>query len=47
MKSDKKETVEVTLVLNKREVEWLKDLMQNPLHGLSPNEEDQETNAEG
>ena len=42
MKVDRKEVVEITLVLNKREAEWLAENMQNPLNGYTPENEPEE-----
>lgn len=42
MKSSKKETVEITLVLNKHEASWLANNMQNPLQGYTPDNEPEE-----
>lgn len=33
MEATAKKQVQVTLVLDEFETEWLKDLMQNPIHG--------------
>ena len=33
---------EVTLAMNEEEIEWLRGLMQNPLHGLTPDEENKD-----
>lgn len=39
MKIEKEENIEITLKMTKEEAEWLKENMQNPLHGHSPDEE--------
>lgn len=40
MKAEKEENIEITLKLNKDEAEWLASIMQNPLFGCSPEDED-------
>lgn len=40
MKVSKEQIFQITLVLNKEEATWLHSIMQNPLHGQSPDEED-------
>jgi hypothetical protein len=39
MQTNTKITQTITLVLNEREAEWLKGLMQNPIGGMDPQDE--------
>jgi hypothetical protein len=42
MQNTTKQSVEVTLVLDEKEADWLHGVMQNPLHGQSPDDESPE-----
>lgn len=45
MESVYSKTIEIVLTMNETEATWLKNIMQNPLHGQSVESEDQDNKA--